>query len=282
VSSAAAAQMIWARRRKLATMRPRWPTMERDYKPRAMAVDYHPAERGPGCPARPSLQPKGDRITASTSRSAAARTATSGLPRACRTTSSCAGSFDGFRTTLRQFDVAGNGYACGSFTLPGSKNLGQPRVRRQPRSGLGGWPLGPRIGAVPPRVHVRLVLHLAGCASQSEWPRPGPQPRVWSADPRRRLCDSRRRSSRPRPDQESPIDPTQGRARGQTTPHLARPLQNQPSRLVDGEPAREGASLPRLQATSPPAPTKTRKLCLFRRTRPRRMRRATGLQSVTG
>ena len=175
-----------------------------------------------------------------------------------------------------------DGYACGCFTLPGPRNLGQPRVRRQPRSGLGRSPQGPKIGAVPPRVHVTLVLHLAECASQFEWPRLGPKPRVRSADPRQRLCDSRRRSSRPRPDQESPIDPAQGRARGQTTPPLARPLQNQPSRLVDGVPAREGASLPRRQATNPPAPTKTRKLRLFRQTRPPRTRTPTGLQSATG
>ena len=180
----------------------------------------------------------------------------------------------------RQFDVQGR-RRVRPFTLAGPKNLGQPRVRRQPRSGLGRWPLGPQIGAVPPRVHVRLVLHLAGCASQFERPRPGPKPRVRSADPRRRLCDSRRRSSRPRPDQESPIDPAQGRARGQTTPPLARPLQNQPSRLVDGVPAREGASLSRLQAINPPAPTKTRKLRLFRQTRLPRMRTAMGLQSAT-
>jgi hypothetical protein len=48
VSSAAAAQMIWARRRKLATMRPRSATMERDYKPGAIAVDYHPAKAWSG------------------------------------------------------------------------------------------------------------------------------------------------------------------------------------------------------------------------------------------
>ena len=61
VSSAAAAQMIWPRRRKLATMRRRSATMERDYRPGAMAVDYHPAKGGAGCPARPSLLPKADR-----------------------------------------------------------------------------------------------------------------------------------------------------------------------------------------------------------------------------
>ena len=116
-----------------------------------------------------------------------------------------------------------NGYAGGSFTMPAPKKPGQPRVRRQPRSELGRWPLGPRIGAVPPLVHVTLVLHPAGRASQFEWRRPGPNPRVRSADPRRRICDSRRRSSRPRPDQSSPIDRAQGRARGQTTPPLARP-----------------------------------------------------------
>jgi hypothetical protein len=88
-----------------------------------------------------------------------------------------------------------------SLNLPGPKNLGQPRVRRQPRSALGKWLLDPQIGAAPPRVHVTLVLHLAGCASRFEWRRPGPKPRVRSADPRLRLCDSRRRSSRPRPDQ---------------------------------------------------------------------------------
>ncbi len=43
VSSAAAAQMIWARRRKLETLRRRSATMERDYRPGAMAADYHPA-----------------------------------------------------------------------------------------------------------------------------------------------------------------------------------------------------------------------------------------------
>ena len=170
----------------------------------------------------------------------------------------------------------------GLLALPGPQNQGQSRVRRQPRSGLGRWSLGSQIGEVPPRVHVTLVLHLAGCASQFEWRRPGPKPRVRSADPRQRLCDSRRRSSRPRPDQESPIDPAQGPARGQTTPPLARPLQNQPSRLVDGVPAREGASLPRLQATNPPAPTRTRKLRLFRQTRPPRTRTARGLQSAMG
>ena len=175
-----------------------------------------------------------------------------------------------------------DGYACRSFTLPVPKNLEPPRVRRQPRSGLGRWPLSPQIGAAPPRVHVTLVLHRAGCAFQFEWRRPGPKPRVRSADPRQRRCDSRRRSSRPRPDQESPIDPAQGRAPGQTTPPLARPLQNQPSRLVDGVPAREGASLPRLQAIDPQAPTKPRKLCLFRQTRPPRTRTATGLQSAMG
>jgi hypothetical protein len=41
VSSAAAAQMIWPCRRKLATM-------ERDYRPRVMAVDCHPAKSGAG------------------------------------------------------------------------------------------------------------------------------------------------------------------------------------------------------------------------------------------
>jgi hypothetical protein len=171
---------------------------------------------------------------------------------------------------------------CGSINLPGPKNLGQPRVRRQPGSGLGRWPLGPQIGAAPPRVHVTLVLHLAAYASKFEWRRPGPKPRVRSADPRQRRCDSRRRSSRRRPDQESPIDPAQGRARGQTTPPLARPLQNQPSRPVDGVPAREGESLPRLQATNPPASTKTRKLRLLRQTRPPRTRTATGLPSAMG
>ena len=39
VSSAAAAQMIWARRRKLATMRRRSATMERDYRPGADGRD---------------------------------------------------------------------------------------------------------------------------------------------------------------------------------------------------------------------------------------------------
>jgi hypothetical protein len=175
-----------------------------------------------------------------------------------------------------------NRYACGSFTPPGPKNLGQPRVRRQPRSGLGRWPLGRQIGAVPPRVHVTLVPHLAGGGSQFGWRRPGPKPRVRSADPQQRLCDSRRPSSRPRPDPESPIDPAPVRAHGQTTPPLARPLQNQPSRLVDGVPAREGASLPRRQATNHPAPTKTRKLHLIRQTRPPRTRTATGLPSATG
>ncbi|MET0521550.1 MAG: hypothetical protein ABW156_06175 [Jiangellaceae bacterium] len=46
VSSAAAAQMIWARWRMLATMRRRSATMERDYRPGAMAMDYRPAEGG--------------------------------------------------------------------------------------------------------------------------------------------------------------------------------------------------------------------------------------------
>src|SRR5215218_6393909 len=60
-----------------------------------------------------------------------------------------------------------------------------------------------------------------------------------------------------RPDQESPIDSAQERARGQTKPPLVRRLQNQPSRLVYGVPAREGASLQRQQAIDPPAPTTT-------------------------
>jgi hypothetical protein len=76
--------------------------------------------------------------------------------------------------------------------------------------------------------------------------------------------------------------PAQGRARGQTTPPLARPLQNQPSRLVDGVPVRQGASLPRLQAIDPPAPTKTKKLRLFRQAQPPRTRTATGLHSAMG
>ena len=50
---------------------------------------------------------------------------------------------------------------------------------------------------------------------------------------------------------ESSINQARGRARGQTTPLLARPLQKQPSRLVDGVPAREGESLPQLGATNP-------------------------------
>ena len=174
------------------------------------------------------------------------------------------------------------GYAGGSPTMAAPKNPGQPRVWRQPRSELGRWPLGPQIGAVPPRVHVTLVLHLAGCAFQFGWRRPGPNPRVRSADPRQRICDSRRRSSRPRPDQESPIDPAQGRVRGQTTPPPARPLQNQPSRLVDGVTAQGGVSLPRLQAINPPAPTTTRKVRLFRQPRPPGMRTATGLRSAMG
>jgi hypothetical protein len=41
VSSAAAAQMIWPCRRKLATM-------ERDHRPRVTAVDCHPAKSGAG------------------------------------------------------------------------------------------------------------------------------------------------------------------------------------------------------------------------------------------
>ena len=53
VSSAAAAQMIWLCRRKLATM-------DRDYRPRAMAVDCHPANVVRGCPVRPSLLPRAD------------------------------------------------------------------------------------------------------------------------------------------------------------------------------------------------------------------------------
>ena len=174
------------------------------------------------------------------------------------------------------------GAGIGSFTLPGPQNLGLPRVRRQPRSGLERWPLSPQIGAVPPRVHVTLVLHLAGCASQFEWRRPGPNLRVRSADPRRRICDLRRRSSRPRLDQESPIEPAQARAHGQTTPPLARPLQNQPSRLVDGVSAREGASLSRLQATNPPAPTKPRKRRLYQQARRPPTRTATGLHSAMG
>jgi hypothetical protein len=62
VSRAAAAQMIWARRRKLATIRRRSAAMERDYRPGAMAADYHPAKDG--CWAarpRPSPLPKADR-----------------------------------------------------------------------------------------------------------------------------------------------------------------------------------------------------------------------------
>jgi hypothetical protein len=173
-------------------------------------------------------------------------------------------------------------YACGSLNLPGPENLGRPRVRRQPRSALGRGHLGRQLGAAPPRVHVTLLLHLAGRASQFEWRRPGPKPRAWSADPRQRLCDSPRRSSRPRPDQGSPIDPAPGRAREQTTPPLARPPQSQPSRLVDGVPAREGASLPRPQAANPPAPTRTRKLRLFWQTRPPRTRTETGWQSAMG
>jgi hypothetical protein len=51
VSSAAAAQMIWARRRKLATMRRRSATMERDYRPGARwPWIYHPAKGGAGLP----------------------------------------------------------------------------------------------------------------------------------------------------------------------------------------------------------------------------------------
>jgi hypothetical protein len=50
VRNAAAAQLIWARRRKLATMRRRSATMERDYKPGAMAVDYNqPCDGWVGC-----------------------------------------------------------------------------------------------------------------------------------------------------------------------------------------------------------------------------------------
>jgi hypothetical protein len=45
-------------------------------------------------------------------------------------------------------------------------------------------------------------------------------------------------------------------------------------------PAREGASLPRPQAANPPTPTRTRKLRLFRQTRPPRTRTATGWQSA--
>src|SRR5215212_5256312 len=141
-------------------------------------------------------------------------------------------------------------------------------------SGLG-WPLDSQTGAAPPRVHVTFVLHLVGCESQFDRRRPGPNPQVRSADPRRRICDLRRRSSRPRPDQERPLDPAQGRARGQTTPPLARLLQNQLSRLADGVPAREAASLPPLLATNPPAPTRTR-LGLFRRLPPPGTRTATG------
>ncbi len=251
VRNAAAAQLIWARRRKLATMRRRSATMERDYKPGAMAVDYNPATGGSGV----------------------GRLLAIGLP---------------LTTGLGTLAAVG----CGSEPLvcttawrrplPDRKNLGQPRVRRQPRSKLGRWPLGRRIGVVSPRVHVTLVLHLAGCASQFEWRRPGPKPRVRSADPRQRQCDPPRRSSRPRPDQESPIDPAQAPARGQTTPPLARPLRNQPSRLVDGVPARKAESLPRLQAINPPAPTKTRKLRLFRQTRSPRTGTAMGLQSAIG
>jgi hypothetical protein len=46
VRNAAAAQMIWARRRKLAMMGRRSATMERDYKPGTMAMDYDPATGG--------------------------------------------------------------------------------------------------------------------------------------------------------------------------------------------------------------------------------------------
>jgi hypothetical protein len=161
---------------------------------------------------------------------------------------------------VRRFDVAVRATRAALFTMPGSRNVGQPRVRRQPRSGLGRWPLGLQIGVIPPPVHVTFGLHLAGCAFQFDWCRPGPNPRVRSADPRQRICDSRRRSSRLRPDQESPIDPAQGRARGQTTPPPARPLQNQPSRLVDGVTVQGGVSLPRRQAISLLAPTTTRKV----------------------
>ena len=186
---------------------------------------------------------------------------------------------DGLRMSSAVRDRQG---ARGSFTLPGPKNVGQPRARRQPSSGLGRWTLGRQIGAVPPRVHVMLVPHLAGCAFLSGWRRPEPKPPVRSADPQQQLCDSRRRSSRPRPDQESPIDPAQVRARGRTKPLLVRQLQNQPTRFVDGVPEREGASRPRRQARNSPVPTKSRKLRLFRQTRPPRTRTASGLAVGVG
>ena len=141
---------------------------------------------------------------------------------------------------------------------------------------------GPQTGAVPPRVHVTLVLHLAECVSPFEPRRPGPTSRVRSACPRQRLCGSRRQSSRPRPDQGSPIDPAQGRGRGQATPLLARPRQNQPSRLVDGVSSREVASLSRPRARDRPAPTTTRKPRLPRPARQPWMGRATGSHSAMG
>ena len=95
-------------------------------------------------------------------------------------------------------------------------------------------------------------------------------------------ANMRRRSSRPRPDQEIPIDPAQGRVRGQTTPPPARPLQSQPSRLVDDVTVQGGASLPRLQGINLLAPPRTRKVRLFRQPRPPGMRTATGLHSAMG
>ena len=50
-------------------------------------------------------------ITASASRSASARTSLFGLARSCRTTSTCAGSFDGFRTTAVTSVTGSNGLA---------------------------------------------------------------------------------------------------------------------------------------------------------------------------
>src|SRR5215204_1245000 len=65
-------------------------------------------------------------------------------------------------------DVAVTATRASLPTMPALRNLRQPRVRRLPRSELARWPLGLQIEAVPPVVHVMLVLHLAGCASQFE------------------------------------------------------------------------------------------------------------------
>jgi hypothetical protein len=62
VSRAAAAQMIWARRRKLATIRRRSAAMERDYRPRGRWRRVTTLRRVvPRCPARPRLLPMADR-----------------------------------------------------------------------------------------------------------------------------------------------------------------------------------------------------------------------------